>query len=356
MARIDQPEPTVFPRGGSYAADLRRWKAGRPTLRDPFAPGWPRRGDTTPFEDVAKKWAREYRDRILQKKYRKQTGQPEDEGKLSDAWKRYEKHRERTVEANTLSQDGTSIGHLKAWLKDDVPVHTITAPTLQKMVDARLDEGYKRSSVKGYVHSLSAFFRWLGGHNPAAEVVVPKPERGDARAWSDAEVKQLRKAADKLGPAYRRFLELGICTGGRYSELIALEWEDFDPTHHTVRFRRQAVAEGTRRTKGLKGDQNRTALVLREWWPFYEAGRGRILHISRPMGKILEQAELREPAILNHAMRHTYARICRERYKIPISVLKVYLGHSSERITEKFYGWMGRDVALEMGHSLVYGR
>lgn len=114
--------------------------------------------------------------------------------------------------------------------------------------------------------------------------------------------------------------------------------------------------EHATRTKGLKGDKNRTALVLPEWWRWHLPKRtGPVVKVTRGMGEILEKAGMKEPGILNHATRHTYARICRERLHIPISVLKVYMGHSTERVVEEYYGWMGEDVAIEYGRRAAYG-
>lgn len=351
--------PQVYPRGhlGWYAADLRKWGGGRPTLRDPSHAGWPKRGDRTEREDEAVRWALVYVDRILEKRYRKRTGQPEESLTLGQAIDRYEIHRERLVEQNTRSADGTALGHLRVFIGDTVPLHRIETDKLQEWFDARVRQGYKLSTLDRYRVSMGTFFDWAGGHNPADHVVLAKSDERDARAWSDAELRKIRKAADEVGPEHRRFFELGIATGARYSELLALEWGDFSAKRHTVRFTRQAVNEGTRRTKGLKGDRNRTALVLDTWWKWHEPRRtGRIVCVKRPLGKVLEAAGIKEPEISNHAMRHTYARICRERYHIPISILRKYLGHENEATTEKYYGWMGSDVALNYGHRQVYGR
>lgn len=335
--------------------DLRRWGGGRPTLRNPHAPGWPRRGEQTEFEDKATEWAIVYRDRLLHKKYRRQSGQPEEVESVEKAVERYLRHRARTVEQNTLEADQTALAHMVAHLGPNAPVDGIETDELQAWFDARIDERYKASTLARYRGSMSKFFIWTKGPNPTEALELPEPEAGEARAWSDAELVEIRKAADRVGERHRLFLELGLATGGRVAELMALEWEDFDQAHRTVRFRRQLVREGSNEVKGLKGDKSRTALVLPEWWEFHRPGAsGRIVKLRRPMAKILTAAGIKEPEILNHAMRHSYARICRERYHIPISVLKVYLGHTSEQITERFYGWMGRDVALEYGHSLVY--
>lgn len=148
---------------------------------------------------------------------------------------------------------------------------------------------------------------------------------------------------------------MALCTGGRFAELLALQWEDFDQARSTVRFRRQAVNEGTRSIKGTKGDKNRTALVLPSYWEFHKTNeRGRIVHLKRPMTRIIAKAGIKEPGILNHAARHTYARVCVER-GVPLEALQKYLGHASIVTTQKAYGWMRVEVAVEMGRRVFYG-
>lgn len=356
MARIGQPVPKVFLRGRYYATDLRKWGGGRPTLRNPNAPGWPKRGEQTEFEDKAIEWAIRYRDHLLHRKYRRLSGQPEEASTLEDAVERFAGHRERTAEEWTRAGDSTALGHLVTAIGANVPADAVDPAALQGWFNARLDGGYKRSTLRQYRNSMSAFFKWLGGPNPAREIVLPKPDSRDARAWTDAELRKLRKAASQISEEHRRFLEIGLCTGGRFAELLALEAGDFDKRHHTVRFKRQAIDENATKTKGLKGDKNRTALVLPEWWAWHTPKReGPIVRVKRGMREILDKAGLSEPEILNHAMRHSYARICRESYHIPISILRIYLGHLRESTTEMYYGWMGKDVAVEFGHRVVYG-
>lgn len=347
--------PQVFRRGRYYAADLRPWKGGRPTLRDPGSQGWPHEGDKTEDEDEARRWAWRYVDALRGEQRARREGRPPKAETVAVARERYLRHRGRQVEMNTLGADLTALNHLEAYVGEGRRTDRITPEELQRWFDARLDQGYKASTLERYRLSMSAFFAYLQGPNPAGKVELPRSEERDARPWSDDELEQIRRAADKLGRGYRQFFELGVCTGGRYAELLALEWGDFDAINRTVRFRRQAVTEGTSRTKGLKGDRNRTALVLPEWWAWHDGGVGKIVRLRRPLAKVLKAAELKEPEILNHAMRHSYARICRERYHVPISILKVYLGHRSERVTERFYGWMGREVATDYGRQLVYG-
>lgn len=368
MARTGKPThrphehgPQLIRRGRWWAADLRPWnpqKAGlalRPTLRDPNHPGWPKRGDKTEDEAEARRWAWKYVDYLNDTHKRRRAGKGPRVPRLHQAIEDYTRHRERTQELNTVQADGTALNHLKAHVGNPY-ADAITPEMLQPWFDARLDEDYKPSTLERYRLSLSAFFDWLGSYNPAREIALATSDERDAKAWDDDELADLREAADKVSPEHRRYLELGIATGGRYSELLALEWSDLKRDPPSVRFARQAVNEGTRRTKGLKGDRNRTALVLPSWWPWHvEGAQGRIVRVKRPLVKVLEKAGMDEPEILNHAMRHTYARICRERLHIPIAVLKVYLGHKSERTTERYYGWMGKDVALDYGVRAAYG-
>jgi len=357
VARTRRPTrthgPQVFPRGRYYAADLRRWKGGRPTLRDPKHPGWPDEGEQTQFLDVAERWALAYVDYYEDALHRRQRGKAPRGQALGLAVERYMRHRERLMEANTLQADRTALGHLVAWIGADEVTSSITTATVQEWFDARLDDHYKPSTLERYRLSMSAFFRHTGPHVPTDGVVLPKPEGRDARPWTDAEMVRLRAAADELGEPFRAYLELGAATGARYSELIALRYEDFDVQRKTVRIVRQSATGGSR-TKGTKGDRARTALVLPGWWPHHTQAEGRIVTAKRPMQRIVELAGVQAPGVLNHSLRHLYARLCVER-GVPLEVLQKYLGHSSIVTTEREYGWMRQEVAAEIGLRVFYG-
>ena len=346
--------PQVFRRGRYYAADLRPWKGGRPTLRDPAARGWPREGKKTEFEDVARRWAWKYVDQSLDRDHREQTGRPAKAERFSSAKARYLVHRGRQIEMNTLQADGTALNHLETLVGEARPTDRVGLRELQAWFDARLDEGYKPMTLERYRLSMVAFFAWTGGPNPAEGVQLPEQDGRDARAWNDDEITALRKAADTLSVDHRTYLELGLSTGGRYCELLALQYQDFDPARRTVRFRRQVETEYVTRTKGLKSDKNRTALVLPSWWQFHRTEPGVIVKLKRPLNDILRAAKMKEPQILNHAMRHSYARICLEN-GVPLEVLKKYLGHASITTTECEYGWMREEVASSIGQRVFYG-
>ena len=57
-SRMPMPKPAelgprVYRKGRWWQVDLRPWRYGRPTMRNPKHPGWPDTGERTELQDVA---------------------------------------------------------------------------------------------------------------------------------------------------------------------------------------------------------------------------------------------------------------------------------------------------------------
>ena len=197
--------PQVFRRGRWWAADLRPWNpaalgiAQRPTLRDPDHPAWPHEGKRTEFEDVARRWAWQYVDRLRADEHRRQTGRRARAPELGSAIDRYLRHREHTVEFRTWRADTTMLNHLRAWLGEKAPADAADTAELQEWFDDRLAQGYEATTLQRYLYTLYGFYDWLERPEIPKGVVLPNPGQSDARAWSDDEIGALRKAAARLG-------------------------------------------------------------------------------------------------------------------------------------------------------------
>lgn len=175
--------------------------------------------------------------------------------------------------------------------------------------------------------------------------------------------------------SYRLLVEVALCTGARLGELAALRWSAFDPVNKTVRITAQAPLKGTASAlRTLKGKKSRTALVMPEFWPFYDAYVGDIdprqlgcVLSSDPaspyvsLGSVagwtetlLDRAKLNRPGRGIHLCRHTFGREFLERGG-RLEQLQQSLGHSSIRTTEKSYAWLSGDTAAAMARSAIYG-
>lgn len=333
----------VWRRGRYFAADLRWIGKGRPTLRDPSHPAWPEGGRRTEDRREAERWAAEYVERFTGAR-RVRRLEP-----MVDA---YLLHRARVVEPRTLAGDRTVLRHLADHF---APTQAVAEITVQRLVNALLDEGYQHSTVKQYVVTLKAFWRWM--ELPFAKVDVPKQAKPDVRYWTPKQVKKLRKLAPKVDPQLPIALDCTLFMGLRVGEVFGLRWEDI--RGDTVRVQRQ-IPQGRTTPKPLKGKRSRTALILPGWE--HSGTEGYVLHSGgRPIGRRVQHRWME--ALLGegkskgegwHRGRHTYALTCLE-LGVSLEQLKQFLGHASIRTTELTYGHYRESVAITMARKAVRG-
>lgn len=351
---------------------------GRVTLRDPKHPAWPDKGERTEDPAVAEKWRWEYMALAQGKVARRQLGKPA--GKtLEQARDELILYRERQdFSPQTTQNDKSALRALADVVGWDRVLHDITTDDVQDALDALVDAGYAPSTVQTYQVHMSHLFRWAGVRpNPARKrssendegVVVPRKVERDIFTWSNDELVMLRDAADAVDAERFRYarlmVEVGLATGARYREMLALRWEDFDPRMRTVRIARQ-VAAYRRGIKPPKSRKGRTAVVLPFFWDHYREGtRGHVLPgpDGRPMRSkaaedtfkaVLVEAGLDAPGRAFHDLRRTYGRMFLEAGGW-MDELQRSLGHKSIRTTEQQYGKFQEDVAAQFAVDRMYG-
>ena len=366
--------PRLFSRGRYYAADLRPWGGGKPTLRSPAAKEWPRGGDRLDFvpenDRLARRWSWRYVEALQAGKRDLLEGRRAGPS-VEDAVADYLAHLEEQVRQNQLSPQTLAhvesfLGTLKRSVSGDAG--RVTTADLQAIIDKRAAKGYAPSTANTMRADWSGLFKWLGGPNPAAGVVLPAVPRHEPRAWTDAQLARLREAADGIDaarerPIARLLLDAGLATGARAAELRALRWEDFRPDTETVRIsvQRPQRAESEQRTKGKRG---RTALVLKPFLAEHDvsARRGLLLHRAdgKPyaysrIGRILEAiCDAAGVAGTPHDMRRTYGRLFLARGGT-LEGLKLALGHRSIRTTEQEYAAIRDEEAMQVERARMAG-
>lgn len=368
----------LFLRGRWYGADFRKYGGPRQTLRNPNNPGWPATGERTEDREIAARWTWAYVDYYREGTKRRLLGLPEPR-RLGEAIDQYIAERELSHAANTVKNDLTFLAHLRRWCGEDVYVHDITKDKLQALLNDFIRGDYKPTTMQTMRVVLSGFFNWAGKHNPASNAVTPDIPKADIFTWSDEQIERIRDAADWVerdnwhpdcipGVPIRKAIELALATGCRAQELFALQWSDIDQQTKTVRIVRQLVRD-TERTKGLKGKDMRTAVILPNWWPYHERGSGWVL--QRPDGKpinanlsrrlvnrVLVRAKLKAPGQGVgrgwHDFRRTYGRIFLEMGGW-MDELQRSLGHKSIRVTEASYGKFQGEVAAQFATARIYG-
>ena len=366
--RPEQLGPRLIRRGRWWAADLRPWGGGRPTLRDPSAPGWPDAGERTTSQEVAERWRWAYHSEHHEGAKARQLGRPRAKprpiGKLLDRWL---DEREMQVAYGTWLANRTAAKRLRELFGADRDIASIETGELQAELTRLLRAGYQRTSVTVERAMWRAFFGWAGRPEVMTDTHVPAPEATEIFTWSDEQLEQLRDACDVVDgqlrhPHARRAFETALATGVRRQELFALPWTAIDPRSLSVRISRQLGRTGL---APLKGKLARTAIVLPSFWAFYQPTDGLIVTTSRgkPIGwragyelmeRILDTAGLNGHGRGWHDCRRTYGRLVLEG-GARMEDLQRFLGHTSIRTTERSYGRYDPDKAVESAASKIYG-
>lgn len=374
--------PRIFLRRGAYAADLRRWNAGRVTLRNPEAPGWPAGGDTTEDAEVALRWALAYVDAYRDSQRREQLKlgpRPRPLGAAADAW-----IEQRKVSSPTSTWQGnrSALNALRAFAATDQPTgrkgdqlrtHLLTTAFLQRMFDALQRDGYAYNSLASYRQSISGFLRCLGhgGNNAALSVRLARPAHEEVATWTDEEMEALRAAAGRLDArrdGFRRFrlaVELSLASGLRRNELFALDWSRIDAEALTVRVVRQLDKDRPRFVPP-KSKRPRTALLLPSWWAAHREGGGLVLpgpggeamspqSLAKLVRQLLKEAGMEERGRVGwHTFRHTYARDFIVGVRGDFGLLQKSLGHRSITTTERLYGHFHDEAAVAIARARIY--
>jgi site-specific recombinase XerD len=378
----DDLGPRVFHRGRWLAIDLRPWGGERVTLRDPSSRGWPAKGERTTDPEVADRWKWQYVDLYRDDARRRTLGKRPRAHAFGDSVTRFLASRELTKSGLTVRTDESTLRvHLLPYFGADRDIETIEAAEIQAYFDRLVREKYRPSTIQRMLHTFGAFFAWAGvadHQNPARQVTIPEVVTDDPRPFTDDELALLRDKADWMdGQArewagqrtrplpIRRSLELGLGTGGRQAELLALDWSAFRERDRTVRFTVQIDRLGAGLVH-LKGKLARTTLVLPSWWAHHDrAARGRVLDLGRtdgamlnPAGKwmrrLYERAGIADIHQTWHALRHTYARLFIEQGG-RLEELQKSLGHTSIVTTEQEYGHLAENTAAAMAARRIYG-
>ncbi len=234
--------------------------------------------------------------------------------------------------------------------------HTKAVTTAQ--VQAWLDStATKPVTVNNYRRALSTLFRWLESEgvragDPTKAVRLPRVEQRHARYLSPADVETLcaaigegatasKHAAKGTGRWLTPIVRANVYLGLRAGEIVNLRWEDVDLTRGTLTVRCTddfTTKAGRDRTIPIPAPARAVieALPRRSQYVFPS-------HAGKRLGRVYMSVRFRHfadiaglPAFVNfHTTRHTAASWLAER-GTSIEALRVYLGHSSVTVTQRY--------------------
>lgn len=326
-----------------------------------FRAGGRRYCKTFPTKQLAEDWKRE----ILVKHAKQQLGQPTGET-FGDVLTRFLKDRKPEIASTTYdSYLVYQERHLEPAFGSRV-ADEVTRDELKEWMSKLRENGMAASSVNRMLQVIRAAYNHaLEGkrvvHNPAAKLKAPKgPKMREVRALTDDEIR-LVLAACKTQRA-RALVYVGLNTGMRLGELMAMRWEWVDYQRKMIRV--PASVEAGFVPKGKKerelplfGD---LALVLVQYLQATDPtnpGRGPVFSgvnwrrwaaaIRKRAAKIrAAEAGLKKDEVTErwrefavpfrwHLLRHTFiSRLVMD--GISLRIVQAIAGHASIRTTEQY--------------------
>lgn len=162
---------------------------------------------------------------------------------IAAKWVAGKHHRSSTARR----RDGILDKHLRPAI-GHLTIDKIRHSTLQDLINGWTAAGLKPNTVRNHVQVLySIFDRAVRDDmllkNPAEGLDLPKVHRMEQRVLTPEECTVLIEAA---GTDYGPIIEIFLATGCRWSELMAMNVEDFNPREHTLRVTNSKTDAGNR--------------------------------------------------------------------------------------------------------------
>jgi integrase len=262
----------------------------------------------------------------------------------------------RTYESYRLHCDYLlpALGHVK--LADLTPIAVLKAQA--RMEDAGLSPSARSKAGAALRRILAEAVRMdLVPKNVAMSVPLPRHTVPEIRPLTEAEIGRLLDSASRTD--YYALIHLALDTGARFGELVALVWDDFDPTAGTVTITKSLEEKSGRlRIKEPKTPSSRRRLVIsvgsvqalqaqREW---AHPTPLRPILFPNSVGRYFRRNVFRRSvwhpllvgaglpcSIRFHDLRHTMASQLLHAGE-PIQAVAARLGHSGSHLLLKTYG------------------
>ncbi|MBI1328118.1 MAG: tyrosine-type recombinase/integrase [Alphaproteobacteria bacterium] len=111
------------------------------------------------------------------------------------------------------------------------PIDEVKKDDILKIIDGVMERGSGVMANRTLTR-LGKFFNWciernLIEHSPVYKISKPAIERSRERVLADYEIKQIWRAADKVGYPFGPLVQFLILTGQRRGEVAAMQWKDY---------------------------------------------------------------------------------------------------------------------------------
>jgi integrase len=199
--------------------------------------------------------------------------------------------------------------------------------------------------------------------NPLLRVKLPKVERIEARALTQEQMERLREVC--RGDWTLSFIDIGLATGARRGELLALEWPDVDWLTVTVTISKslEQTAAGLRVKRPKNGHIRKfrlgqTAIASLRFLHDQQQEHRKLVGldyqgdlvfcqpdgahlrpslVSQTIVRRLKKAGIKDASL--HTLRHTLASHLLSN-GVPLPVVSARLGHADPNVTARIYSHM----------------
>lgn len=259
--------------------------------------------------------------------------------------------------------DGKSIEKQRHSWKALAPVFGHLSPSdidkksCRSFGESRQEAGRSIGTAWTELSVLRAAINWaLKGKliSTAPFIFLPQPPKPKDRHLSRAEAQLLLRAC--ASPHIRLFVLLALCTAGRASALLDLEWVRVDfvrglidlRTAEQNRIKRRAIVPMNDTLRGALEEAHRAAQTR---WVIEWAGQ-RVRSIKRAFARAVERCGWHD--VTPHTLRHT-AAVWMAEAGVPMTEIAQYLGHADSRTTERVYARYSPDYLRKASGTLEIG-
>ena len=295
---------------------------------------------------------------------------------VAEVGRRYRKHLEALGRKRSTLAAVEMV--LRVWIEPHLggrALESVRSEDVEDMMRAMSADGVGAKSVRNYIGTLSALYRYAmhprrrwATSNPCDMIDLPPLAISDEiRFLTTVEVDALASAAATGDhQALDRALYLtAAMTGLRQGELIALRWQDMDWAAQRVRVRRNHVLGEFDTPKSRRSTRNvpmsrRVTRELGQWqkttnWSgpadlvFAEPASGEVLRrgaLMRRYRRALKAAKL-EPTHRFHDLRHTFGTAMAAG-GVPMRTLQEWMGHRDMATTQRYADYAPNEREVEM--------
>jgi site-specific recombinase XerD len=220
---------------------------------------------------------------------------------------------------------------------------------------------HRPATIQARLVAFRTFWKWLRKRgavdvdDPSGWIEGIKVSKTAPRIPTPDEIRAILKACDKYphelsGKRLRAMIRVLIDTALRISELVDLKWQDVDWEQSQItvwhgkgdKFRIVPFSHGTERILRKWFDESKNTLPGDYVFPFETGARLYIANVFLQLRRVCLIAGLNW-GISPHKLRH-YAATEMLRHGMGLEELRLLLGHTSLRVTERYLHLAGVDV------------